>query len=101
MEHLVRVLNDRDRRVLAWVREQVGDAAFADAASRCGPAKPYISAVCRRLGLTVPAFRIAAHAPTATGERSLASIRRILAERRERPPVVHREQQASLPIHQR
>jgi hypothetical protein len=101
MEHLVRVLNDRDRRVLAWVREQVGDAALADAASRCGPAKPYVSAVCRRLGLTMPAFRSAPHVPTATGEKSLLRIRRILAERNERPRTVsreNREQQASLPL---
>ncbi|MGF6767953.1 hypothetical protein P3T18_000423 [Paraburkholderia sp. GAS199] len=98
MEHLVRVLNDRDRRVLAWAREQVGDAAFADAVARCGPVKPYISTVCRRLGLTVPPLRTAAHAPTATGEKSLARIRRILAERAERPRPTHGGQQASLPL---
>jgi hypothetical protein len=94
MEHLVRVLNDRDRRVLAWVREQVGDAAFADAASRCGPVKPYISAVCRRLGLSAPVFRTVPHVPTATGEQSLARIRRILAERSDRSRIVHHEQQS-------
>lgn len=97
MEHLVRVLNDHDRRVLAWVREQVGDAAFVDAAARCGPIKPYMSAVCRRLGLQVPAFRSSPHVPTATGEKSLARIRRILAERDARPRIVHHERQASLP----
>lgn len=101
MEHLVRVLNDRDRRVLAWVREQVGDAAFADAAARCGPTKPYLSVVCRRLGLQVPAFRSAVHAPTATGEESLARIRRFLAERNARPRIVHHDQQASLPLFNR
>jgi hypothetical protein len=98
MEDLVRLVNDRDRRIFAWVREQVGDAAFADAAARCGgPAKPYISAVCRRLGLRVPAFRGPAHRPTPTGERSLARIRGILAERAARPRISNRERQASLP----
>lgn len=98
MEHLVRVLNDRDRRVLAWAREQVGDEAFVAAAARCGgPAKPYISAVCRSLGLRAPAFQSAAHTPTATGERSLARIRRILAERDARPRLASRELQRSLP----
>lgn len=96
MEHLIRVLNDRDRRALAWLREQVGDAALADAASLCGPGKPYVSEVCRRLGLSVPTFPTAMHVPTATGERSLVNIRRILAERSERPPTMHRGRQASL-----
>jgi hypothetical protein len=85
MEHLVRVLNERDRRTLVWIRERVGDAAFVDAVSRCGSAKPYISAVCRQLGLSAPAFRSSVHAPTATGELSLARIRRILGERGGRP----------------
>jgi hypothetical protein len=41
MEHLVRILNDRDRRTLAWLRQQVGDAALAAAAERCaGPTRP-------------------------------------------------------------
>jgi hypothetical protein len=96
MEHLVRVLNDHDRRVLAWLRQQVGDMAFADAAGRCGPVKPYISTVCRQLGLTVPVLRAAVHAPTATGERSLAHIRRILAERGANPQTLRRGHQASL-----
>lgn len=98
MEHLVRVLNDHDRRVLAWVRKQVGDAAFAEAAGRCGPVKPYISTVCRRLGLTVPVLRTAVHAPTATGERSLAHIRRILAERSENSRMTRRGHQGALPL---
>ena len=98
MEHLVRVLNDHDRRVLAWARKQVGDAAFAEAAVRCGPVKPYISTVCRHLGLTVPMLRTAAHEPTATGERSLAHIRRILAERSENSRLTYHSHPASVPL---
>jgi hypothetical protein len=82
MEHLVRILNDEDRRTLAWLRQQVGDAALGAAAERCsGPTKPYVSRVCRCLGLRPPAFRAPRqHRVTATAERSLASIRAILAE---------------------
>lgn len=80
MEHLVRVLNERDRRTLAWLRQQVGDEAVAEAASRCGPSKPYVSMLCHDLGLSAPRFPPAgAFAPTEKGEQSLAQIRSILA----------------------
>ncbi|RDJ99077.1 hypothetical protein DLM46_30290 [Paraburkholderia lacunae] len=84
MEHMVRVLNDRDRRTLAWLRQQVSDASLSEAARRCsGPTKPYVSQVCRCLGLRPPEFRASRthspHVPTATAEQSLASIREILA----------------------
>ncbi|SAL34020.1 hypothetical protein AWB69_03086 [Caballeronia udeis] len=56
MEHLVRLYNERDRRTLEWLCRHVGDAAIALAVERCAtPGKPYISAVCRRLG--VKSFR--------------------------------------------
>jgi hypothetical protein len=82
MEHLVRVQNERDRRTLAWLRGQVGDAAIV-AARRCvGPSKPYLSAVCRLLGVTVPRFSAARRPmPSATAGQSLATIRQILASR--------------------
>jgi hypothetical protein len=81
MEHLIRILNDKDRRTLAWLREQVGEAALGAAAERCGgPTKPYVSRVCRCLGLRPPIFgESRPHISTATAERSLASIREILA----------------------
>jgi hypothetical protein len=89
MEHLVRVQNERDRRTLAWLRGHVGDAAIVAAAQRYGgPAKPYLSTLCRMLGVTVPQFsaprrRVA----SATAEQSLATIRQILASRSgQRPP---------------
>jgi hypothetical protein len=83
MEHLVRVLNERDRRTLAWLRTQVGDAALTAAARLCsGPTKPYVSAVCRCLGVTTPHFSSSrSHNPTALAEQSLAVIRQILAVR--------------------
>ena len=56
MEHLVRVQNERDRRTLAWLRERVGDASIVAAVERCGGSKPYLSAVCRTLGVTAPRF---------------------------------------------
>ncbi|MEX3901258.1 MULTISPECIES: hypothetical protein [Paraburkholderia] len=84
MEHLVRVQNERDRHTLAWLRAQVGDAAIAAAVQRCtGPTKPYLSTLCRLLGVTAPRF-IAPRAQVAsvTAEQSLATIRQILASRR-------------------
>jgi hypothetical protein len=87
MEHLVRVQNERDRRTLAWLRERMGDAAIADAAQRCGgPSKPYLSSVCRRLGVTAPRFAMQRRrTPSAAAEQSLATIREILASRSRRP----------------
>jgi hypothetical protein len=87
MEHLVRVQNESDRQTLAWLRERVGDAALAAAAQACaGPGKPYVSQLCRRLGVRPPwpvraaVSRDAAH--VAVGERHLAAIRQILARPR-------------------
>ncbi|MEM5387775.1 hypothetical protein VSR68_29860 [Paraburkholderia phymatum] len=86
MEHLVRVQNERDRRTLAWLRDQVGDAAIAAAAQRYGASKPYLSAVCRTLGVKAPRFSAPRHiTPSAAAEQSLAAIREILASRTGRP----------------
>lgn len=81
MEHLVRVQNERDRRTLAWLRRHVGDAAIVAAAHRYGgPAKPYVSTLCRLLGVTAPPFGVTRRiAPSAAAEQSLAAIRQILA----------------------
>jgi hypothetical protein len=83
MEHLVRVYNEKDRRTLEWLRRHVGDAAIAAAVERCsGPGKPYLSAVCRRLGVKAPLFSASrVNEPSPVGEASLAAIRRILAAR--------------------
>jgi hypothetical protein len=57
MEHLVRVQNERDRRTLEWLRERLSDEAITTAALNCGGAsKPFLSAVCRSLGVTPPHF---------------------------------------------
>ncbi|MFL9965983.1 hypothetical protein PQR02_34195 [Paraburkholderia sediminicola] len=89
MEHLVRVQNERDRRTLAWLREHVGDAAIVAAARRCGPSKPYLSLVCRTLGVSAPRFSAQRRpTPSATAEQSLAAIRQILAARARRATPV-------------
>jgi hypothetical protein len=55
MEHMVRVQNESDRKILAWLRERMGAAALAQAIDGCdGPGKPYLSQVCRRLGMRPP-----------------------------------------------
>lgn len=88
MEQWVRVQNEHDRKVLAWLRERRGDAAIAAAEQACArtDSKPYLSAVCRQLGLSVP--RLTSHGVStgAVGERHLAAMYEIL---RSRSPDAH------------
>ena len=85
MEHLIRVQNDYDRQVLAWLRRRIGDAALQSAVQRmAGPRKPYLSTICRSLGIRPPSRRQFA-AETArmhrtVGDSYLARIREILAK---------------------
>ena len=83
MEHLVRVHNEKDRQTLEWLRRNIGDAAIAAAIQRCeNSGKPYLSAVCRQLGVRVPEFPLPRReSPSPVAEQSLATIRRILAAR--------------------
>ncbi|MBN3856745.1 hypothetical protein G3N59_25520 [Paraburkholderia sp. Ac-20340] len=91
MEHLVRILNDNDRQTLAWLRRHVGDARLSDAARRLIAqreqhggigSKPYLSAVCRYLGVRPPAplsaTKIVAGNPIA--DQYLSRIREVLAQ---------------------
>ena len=80
MERWVRVQNERDRQVLAWLRGQVGDAAIIAAAQSCaGPGiKPYLSAVCRALRVTPPRYAVIRTGAGEVGERHLVSIYQIL-----------------------
>ncbi len=85
MEHLVRVQNEYDRQVLAWLRGRIGDAALQSAALRLtGERKPYLSTLCRSLGVRPPARRVfaveAGRARLAVGEAYLAKIRQILGQ---------------------
>jgi len=89
MEDLVRVQNEYDRLVLAWLRSHVGDRALRQAALKLsGPEgrdsrrKPYLSTVCRLLGVQPPPRRTlharSAAQRRAVGERYLREIRAIL-----------------------
>ena len=82
MERWVRVQNERDRQVLAWLRSQVSDAAIISAATHCaGPGgKPYLSKVCLTLGVKPPRNIGARLAHSAVGERYLAHIYAILQQ---------------------
>ncbi|MCP3022719.1 hypothetical protein [Cupriavidus basilensis] len=100
MEHLVRVQNEYDRQVLAWLRERVGDAAVQAAAQRlAGDRKPYLSTICRSLNITPPARRTlraqSNRASREVGDRYLASIRALLA--RPAPAQRHSPQQPAQP----
>ena len=82
MENVVRVLNERDRRTLVWLRESVGDDAIVQAARDLGPSKPYLSELCLRLGVQAPRFTATPQpTPSPVGETSLAAIRNILGQR--------------------
>lgn len=85
MEHLIRVQNDYDRQVLAWLRGRIGDAALQTAALRLGgQRKPYLSTICRSLGIRPPSRRQfaaeTARMHRAVGDTYLARIREILAK---------------------
>nr|WP_246356212.1 hypothetical protein [Paraburkholderia humisilvae] len=88
MEHLVRVLNDRDRQTLVWLRKQLGDAAVEAALNRIGgpTGKPYLSALCKELGVRIPRVLLPepltpTPTPTPVAEQSLAAIRTLLASK--------------------
>jgi hypothetical protein len=54
-EDCIILANDRDRRTLAWLRTQVSDDAIAAAVEQlAGARRPYITNVCKVLGLTIP-----------------------------------------------
>lgn len=56
MDDLVVLVNDRDRRTFAWLRNRVGDDAIRAAVDQlAGARKPYISNLCKALGVTAPA----------------------------------------------
>lgn len=81
MEHVVRVYNEKDRRTLEWLRQKFGDAAIALAAEQCGASgKPYLSALCRYLGVSAPVFLpLPRRTPSPIAKESLAAIQSILA----------------------
>ncbi|MFD1559442.1 hypothetical protein ACFSHT_28030 [Paraburkholderia silviterrae] len=83
MEHLVRVHNENDRQTLEWLRRHLGDTAIGAAVQRCeGSGKPYLSAVCRQLGVRAPRFHmLLRESPSPVAEQSLADIRHLLAAR--------------------
>jgi hypothetical protein len=83
MEECVRVQNERDRKVLVWLRRQVNDTAIAMAARACarGDSKPYLSAVCRQLGLKAPILSSRSQTSEAVGARHLAAMYEILRAR--------------------
>ena len=84
MEHRVRLVNDTDRQVFAWLRSQAGDIRVARALHQLGRTrKPYVSALCRYLGLRPPLTiqRPVRRAATdhSVGDHYLALIRQHLA----------------------
>lgn len=84
MEHRIRILNERDQQTLRWLRTHVGDTRLStavDALAR-GDTKPYVSALCRYLGVRPPIVSGSSPHPapgSALGDEYLAQIRTHLA----------------------
>mgnify|MGYP001409921673 CR=1 FL=1 len=80
MEQWVRVRNELDRQLLKWLVEAIGEAAIVKAAKACtrGDAKPYLSTVCRQLGVSVPRLSTQPSQPGEVGEQHLQAIYHIL-----------------------
>jgi len=85
MEQWVRVRNEMDRQLLKWLIEAIGEAGIVKAAHACarGDAKPYLSTVCRQLGVSVPRLLTQRSQPGEVGEQHLQAIYHIL----QRPPT--------------
>jgi hypothetical protein len=84
MHQLIRILNDGDCETLAWLRKHVGDVRVAAATRHLGGnGKPYLSAVCRYLGVRPPTPHQASRPveDCTVGDNYLAQIRQLLARR--------------------
>ena len=75
------IQNERDTRTAAWLIEQVGAEALAEAETRLqGARKPYPSNLAKVLGLTLPDSL--KRTENAAARQKLAELRRMLDERR-------------------
>jgi hypothetical protein len=84
VNELIRILNDGDRETLAWLRKHIGDVRVAAAARHLGGnGKPYLSAVCRYLGVRppTPLQHSRSVEDCRVGDNYLAQIRQLLARR--------------------
>jgi hypothetical protein len=84
VNQLIRILNDGDRETLAWLRKHIGDVRVAAAARHLGGnGKPYLSAVCRYLGVRPPTPHQHSRSveDCTVGDNYLAQIRQLLARR--------------------
>ena len=78
----MRVQNERDERTAAWLIEQVGAEALAEAETRLqGARKPYPSNLAKVLGLTLPDSL--KRTENAAARQKLAELKNII-EKRER-----------------
>ena len=84
MEHQIRILNDHDRQTLFWLRTHVGDVRLSSAVDALArsESKPYVSALCRYLGVRPPVFsspQLRAPVNSKVGDSYLNEIRTHLA----------------------
>ena len=76
------IQNERDKRTAAWLIEQVGAEALAEAETRLqGARKPYPSNLAKVLGLTLP--ESLKRTENAAARQKLAELKNII-EKRER-----------------
>lgn len=74
------VANDRDARVLAWLRTQFTDAEI-EAAMTClaGARRPYVSNVCKLIGIVPPDDVV--RTPPVQAREHLAAAKALLASK--------------------
>lgn len=74
------IQNDRDRRTAAWLIEQFGAEAVAEAETRLkGARRPYPSNLAKVLGVTLP--EALERTENAAARQKLAELRRMLEEK--------------------
>lgn len=59
MDDLIRIITERDRQTVDWLRAHVGTVRLEEAVRYLtghSRSKPYVSAICRYLGVRPPAF---------------------------------------------
>jgi hypothetical protein len=100
MEHMLRVVNEADRQTLTWLRARFSEASLVAAAQACASGgKPYLSRVCRKLGVRPPwlahTTRQGAERNVDVGDRHLSAIRHILLHSGTAPQPTFRTFRAS------
>lgn len=77
MDDILLIQNDRDRRALAWLIDQVGEDAIRQAVGRlAGERKPFVSNVAKVLSVKLP--RSVELTPACQARKNIAAIKKAM-----------------------